>query len=145
DSSPTATLRRTTQADWFREVTAALTGNKGKASPEYQEMIKHVFPEIGSAEDPLLRYNSDTYELTWRCRKRAFAGADPVARNAAIDFLKYAGSNRFNRNLYQPEDIKPGSGKLKFNIVFADTVQRRPPSATLKKTKRSDWRRGTRA
>src|SRR5262245_46491179 len=93
------TLRKTKAIDWYREVKAALTSPKGKASAEYREAIKHVFLDVGPEANPKLRYNPDLFELTWSCKKRAFAppATDRVVKDAVIDFLKYAGSARFGR------------------------------------------------
>src|SRR5262249_15396015 len=130
---------------WFGEVKDALDSPKAKESEEYKEAIKYVVFDVGSAANPRLRYDPDTYELTWLCRKKAFAApaTDEVIKDRVIAFLKYAGSNRFNRKLFEADDIQPGRGKLKFHIVLDEPPppprQPRQPSPTLKKTRPGDW------
>ncbi|MBI1914154.1 MAG: hypothetical protein HYS12_05365 [Planctomycetes bacterium] len=127
--SPTNTLKQTKQADWHKEVRAALTTPKGKTSRPYQEASKYIDLAIGPQENPSLRYDPDTFVLTWRCKKRASAAgvSDTVIKDAVIDFLKYAGGSNFNRALYEQADVQPGTGKLRFNIVL--TPEPPPPAA----------------
>src|SRR5947209_978418 len=118
------TLRKTKATDWYREVKDALTSPTGKASREYREASRHVFLDVGPEANPKLRYNPDTFELTWTCTRkpRAFGATDAVIKNAVIAFLKHAG-----RVLYAPADIRPGTGKLTITILLED--EKPPPVA----------------
>src|SRR5436190_17870073 len=118
--SPSNTLKRTKQADWYNQAKDALTSNKGKASAPYQEASRYVDLDIGPEDNPSLSYNPDTFELTWRGKRRASAAgmSDRVVKDAVIEFLKYAGSSNFDRALYEQADVQEGTGRLKFNIVL---------------------------
>src|SRR5262249_15322838 len=124
--SPTNTLKRTRPADWYNQVKDALTSNKGRTSAPYQEASRYVDPDVGPEDNPSLTYNPDTFELTWRCRRRASAAgvSDRVIKDAVIEFLKYAGGSNFDRALYEQADVQEGTGRLKFNIVL---VTETPP------------------
>src|SRR5438552_1380446 len=99
--SPTVTLKQTKATDWYKEVKDALTSTKGKMSVPYREASKYVFLDVGPEDNPSLRYNPETFELTWTCKKRPSAPAadDAVIKDLVIEFLKYAGGSNFNRAL----------------------------------------------
>jgi tetratricopeptide (TPR) repeat protein len=118
--SPSDTLKKTEQKDWYKEVKDALTGDKGKQSAPYREASKYVVLDLGPEDSPALRFYKDTFELTWTCRRKpdAPAATDRAIKDAVVEFLKYAGSGDFNRALYEPDDIQAGTGKLAFHIVL---------------------------
>ncbi len=118
--SPSNTLKKTEQKDWYAEVKDALTGDKGKQSAPYREASKYVVLDVGPEDSPALRFYKDTFELTWTCQRQPDApgATDRAIKDAVVEFLKYAGSGDFNRALYEPEDIQPGTGKLAFHIVL---------------------------
>src|SRR5262245_23643851 len=122
--SPSDTLKKIEQKDWYREVKDALAADKGRQSAPYREASKYVVLDVGPEDSPTLRFYKDTFELTWICRRKpdAPAATDRAIRNAIIEFLRYAGSRDFNRALYEPDDIQAGTGKLAFHIVLVSPV-----------------------